>query len=126
MNQAERQIPILDLSAEIEALWDDLNAAIQRVLRSGRFTLGTEVAAYLGGKHAIKMNSSTDVLVVIGLLALGIGPGGEVITTPFTFFATAEAIRRVGVRPVFVDIDPRTFNMESGPDRGEDYPTRQD
>lgn len=120
MNRPERQIPILDLSAEIEALWDELNAAIQRVLRSGRFILGPEVEAferevaeYLGVKHAIGVNSGTDALA-IGLRALGIGPGDEVITAPFTFFATAEAISQVGATPLFVDIDPRTFNIDPG------------
>lgn len=111
-------IPILDLAPEIDALWDDLNAAIQRVLRSGQFILGPEVdaferetAAYLGTQHAIGVNSGTDALV-IGLRALGIGPGDEVITTPFSFFATAESISNVGATPVFVDIDERTFNID--------------
>ncbi len=120
MNRPEHQIPILDLSAEIEALWDELNAATQRVLRSGRFILGPEVEAferevaeYLGVKHAIGVNSGTDALV-IGLRALGVGPGDEVITTPFTFFATAEAISLVGATPVFVDIDPNTFTIDRG------------
>lgn len=111
------RIPILDLTPEVEALWDELMAAITRVLRSGQFILGPEVEAferevaeYLGVKHAIGLNSGTDALV-IGLRALGIGPGDEVITTPFTFFATAEAISLAGATPVFVDIDPRTFNI---------------
>jgi len=111
------RIPILDLTPEVEELWDDLMAAISRVLRSGQFVLGPEVEAferevaeYLGVKHAIGLNSGTDALV-IGLRALGVGPGDEVITTPFTFFATAEAISLVGATPVFVDIDPKTFNI---------------
>jgi dTDP-4-amino-4,6-dideoxygalactose transaminase len=111
------KIPILDLSYEIESLWEELNAAFQRVLRSGQFILGPEVEAferevaeYLGVKHAIGLNSGTDALF-IGLRALGISPGDEVITTPFTFFATAEAISLVGATPVFIDIDPRTFNL---------------
>lgn len=112
------RIPILDLTPEIEALWDDLNAAIQEVLRSGQFIMGPnvraleqEIAAYLNVKHAIAVNSGTDALV-IGLRAAGIGQGDEVITTPFTFFATAEAISHVGATPVFADVDERTYNID--------------
>jgi dTDP-4-amino-4,6-dideoxygalactose transaminase len=115
---SEIKIPILDLRPEIEELWDDLMEAIQKVLRSGQFIMGPnvkafekEVAEYLGVKHAIGVNSGTDALV-IGLRAAGIGQGDEVITTPFTFFATAEAISQVGAIPVFVDIDPRTYNID--------------
>lgn len=116
--QLER-IPVLDLTTEIDLLWDEINAAMQDVLRSGHFIMGEpvkvlerELAAYLGVKHAIAVNSGTDALV-IGLRALGIQPGDEVITTAFTFFATAESISLVGAVPVFVDIDPRTFNLDT-------------
>ena len=112
------EIPIYDPRPEIEALRPEIEAAIRRVLDSGRFILGPEVEAfeeevadYLGVRHAVGLNSGTDALV-IGLRALGVGPGDEVITTPFTFFATAEAISLVGAKPVFVDIDPRTFNID--------------
>lgn len=118
MRTMTQQIPILDLSPETEALWDELIPAIQGVIRSGHFILGPnvkaferEVADYLGVRHAIGLNSGTDALV-IGLRALGIGPGDEVITTPFTFFATAEAVSMVGATPVFVDIEPDTFNLD--------------
>lgn len=112
------KIPVLDLSPEIDQHWDELNAAFVRVMRSGQFIMGPEVnafeqeaATYLGAKHAIGVNSGTDALV-ISLRALGIGPGDEVITTPFSFFATAESISNTGAKPVFVDIDEHTFNLD--------------
>jgi dTDP-4-amino-4,6-dideoxygalactose transaminase len=114
----DNKIPVLDLSPEINMLWDELNGAFQDVLRSGHFIMGEQVATfekqfaeYLGIKHAIGMNSGTDALV-IGLRALGVGQGDEVITTPFSFFATAEAPSGIGAIPVFVDIDPATFNLD--------------
>ena len=113
-------IPLLDLQPEVDSLWEELNGAIQEVLKSGQFILGPEVqkfeseaAEYLGTKHAIGVNSGTDALV-IALRALGVKPGDEVITTPFTFFATAEAISIIGADPVFVDIDPASFNLDPG------------
>ena len=115
---AEKEIPALDLSPEIALLWDELNTAIQGVLRSGQFILGpnvkafeAEAAEYLGVKHVVGVNSGTDALV-IGLRALGIRPGDEVILTPFTFFATAEAISNVGAIPVFADIDLEAYNID--------------
>jgi len=113
-------IPVLDLAPEIDSLWDELNAALQRVLKSGQFILGPEVkafeeevATYLGVRHAIGVNSGTDALI-IGLRALDIGPGDEVITTPFSFFATAESISNVGAKPVFVDVEEGSFNLDPG------------
>lgn len=113
------QIPILDMRTEINTLWEPLNAAIQGVLRSTAFINGPDVAAlegecarFLGAKHALGLNSGTDALT-IGLRALGVGPGDEVITSSFSFFATAEGILMVGATPVFVDIDPRTFNIDT-------------
>jgi dTDP-4-amino-4,6-dideoxygalactose transaminase len=118
MSERPEPIPMLDLVPEIEEQWDDLMKAVEGVLRSGKFILGPnvdafeeEIAEYLGVKHAIGVNSGTDALM-ISLRALGIGPGDEVITTPFTFFATAEAISNVGATPIFVDIDPTTFNID--------------
>jgi dTDP-4-amino-4,6-dideoxygalactose transaminase len=112
------KIPLLDLSPEINELWDELNAAIQGVLRKGSFIMGENVkefekecAAYFGVKHALALNSGTDALV-LGLNAMGIGPGDEVITTPFTFFATGEAVSHFRATPVFVDIDPENFNLD--------------
>jgi dTDP-4-amino-4,6-dideoxygalactose transaminase len=113
-----KPIPLLDLGPEIELLWDELEAAVLDVLRSGRFILGPnveaferEVADYLGVRHAVGLNSGTDALV-IGLRALGVGPGDEVITSPFTYFATAEAISLIGAKPVFADIRPDLFTLD--------------
>ena len=112
------RIPLLDLVAEVEEIWDEVVAAVTGVLRSGRYVLGPnveafeqEAAAYLGCAHAVGVNSGTDA-ILIALRALGIGPGDEVVTTPFTFVATAEAIAATGARPVFADIDPSTFNLD--------------
>jgi len=118
MNGFAPQIPPLDLLPEIDLLWGEIQSAVSDVIRSGQFVLGPQVRAFeseiaerLSVKHAIACNSGTDALV-LGLRALGIGPGDEVITTPFTFYATAEAISLVGAELVFVDIEPRTFNID--------------
>ena len=115
---SDQKIPILDISPQYQSLKPEIYAAIDRVLESGQFIMGPdvkqfeqEVATYLGVKHAIAVNSGTDALV-IGLRAMGIGSGDEVITTPFSFFATAESISSVGATPIFVDIDPKTFNID--------------
>lgn len=111
-------IPMLDLTGQLAEIREAVDAGIREVLDSGRFVLGPNVAAfeeeaarYLGAAHAVSCASGTDALQ-LALAALGVGPGDEVVTTPFTFAATAEAIRYLGARPVFVDIDPRTFNID--------------
>lgn len=118
MTETSGRVPPLDLRPEIDALWDELSAAALRVLRSGHYVLGPEVEAFereaaerLGVRHAVGLNSGTDALV-IGLRALGIGPGDEVVTTPFSYFATAEAVTLVGATPVFADIDAESFNLD--------------
>lgn len=119
MGRTAEFIPIYDPRPQTQALEDGLLAAAARVIRSGRCVLGEEVAefeaavaGYLGVPHAIGVNSGSDALT-IALAALGIGPGDEVITTPFTFIATAEAISRLGGRPRFADIDPDTCNLSA-------------
>jgi dTDP-4-amino-4,6-dideoxygalactose transaminase len=114
----DHDVPIVDLRAELSEIRPALDAAIARVLDSGLLVLGPEVeafeaeaAAYLGARHAVGLNSGTDALV-IALRALGIGPGDEVITTPFSFFATSEAIQLVGAVPVFVDLAEGSFTLD--------------
>lgn len=112
------QIPMVDLQVQYRQLKSEIDQAIHGVLDTSYYILGphgqafeAEAAAYLGVKHAIGVSSGTDALH-LALRAAGIGPGDEVITSPFTFIATAEAIAYVGGSPVFVDIDPRTFNLD--------------
>ena len=111
-------IPMTDLKAQYASIKDEVAAAIQQVIESGRFILGPEVeafekemAAYCGAKFAIGVASGTDA-IILSLIACGVKPGDEVITTPFTFIATAEAITQCGASPVFVDIDKRTYNID--------------
>jgi dTDP-4-amino-4,6-dideoxygalactose transaminase len=111
-------IPMVDLREQYHSLKPEIDAALQQVLESTRFILGdnvraleAEIAAHLGVKHAIGVASGTDALH-LALDAVDIGPGDEVITTPFTFIATAEATCYLGATPVFVDIDPDTFNID--------------
>lgn len=110
-------IPILDLKAQYQSLKDEIDAAVLGVMASGYFVLGpnvkaleAEVAEYVDCQYGIGVASGTDALR-LALAALGVGPGDEVITTPFTFVATANTISHSGARPVFVDIDPRTYNI---------------
>ena len=112
-------VPLLDLQAQYVSLRDGLHQAIERVMVSQRFVLGDEVrelensiAGYCQTKHAIACASGSDALL-LALMALDIKTGDEVITTPFSFFATAAAITRLGATPVFVDIDPRTYNLDT-------------
>ena len=111
-------IPFVDLKAQYQSIKTEVNQAIQGVLESCQFTLGSEVAkfeeefaAYCGAKLGIGVNSGTSALH-LALLAADIGPGDEVITVPFTFVATVSAIHYAGATPVFVDVDPKTFNMD--------------
>jgi dTDP-4-amino-4,6-dideoxygalactose transaminase len=113
-------IPILDLKAQYATIHDEVMVAIERVLSSQQFILGAEVDAlekvladYCQCKYAFGVSSGTDALL-IALMAIGIKPGDEVITTPYSFFATAGSIVRLGAVPVFVDINQATFNIQAG------------
>ena len=112
------EVSLIDLEAQYREIEDEILAVVKKVLRSGRYILGPnvssleeEIAFYCGSKYAVGVASGTDALE-LSLAALGVSEGDEVITTPFTFVATAEAIVRVGARPVFVDIKKDTFNID--------------
>ena len=110
-------LPFIDLKYQYSLIRDEIHAGIDRVLESGHYILGAEIAElekqlaeYAGVKHALACSSGTDALLM-ALMALGIGPGDAVFTTPFTFFATVETIALVGATPVFADIDKATYNI---------------
>lgn len=112
------KIPLLDLKAQYNSIKEEINSAVTEVLESGQYVMGPFVAEfekvmaeYCGTKHAIAVANGTDALLLT-LDALGIGPGDEVITSPFTFFASAEVISQVGATPVFVDIEQDTYNLD--------------
>jgi UDP-2-acetamido-2-deoxy-ribo-hexuluronate aminotransferase len=111
-------LPFIDLASQYAALRDRIGERMQRVLDHGQYIMGPEVAeleerlaAFTGARHCITVSSGTEALL-ISLMALGLQPGDEVVTTPFTFAATAEAIALLGGRPVFVDIEPDTCNID--------------
>lgn len=111
-------LPFIDLKYQYNLIRDEIHAGIDRVLESGHYILGAEIAElegklaeYAGVKHALACSSGTDALLM-ALMALEIGPGDAVFTTPFTFFATVETIALVGATPVFADIDPGTYNID--------------
>ena len=114
------KVPFVDLYQQHQEVEAELVEVFQRVLRKSSFILGPEVQAfeqsfalYVGSSECIAVNSGTAALQLV-LLGLGIGPGQEVITVPNTFIATAEAISAVGAQPVFVDVDPVSYNMDPG------------
>ena len=113
------KVPLIDLQAQYASVRETVRQAVDRVFESQQFVMGPEVAAlekevaaYCQTNEAIGCASGSDALL-LSLMALNVGPDDEVITTPFSFFATASAIARVGARPVFVDIDPLTWNLDA-------------
>src|SRR5436309_3018757 len=118
MTTASMHVPFLNLAAQHDSLKSELLPLVERTLASGQYILGpnvaaleAEVAARIGVRFGIGVNSGSDALT-LALRALEIGPGDEVITTPFTYIAPAESIHQTGARIVFADIDPRTFNLD--------------
>src|SRR5438045_3663205 len=112
------QVPFVDLKAQYHSIKTEIQSAIEGVLESSQFVLGSEVAAferefagYVQAEHGIGVNTGTSALH-LALLAADIGPGDEVITVPFTFVATTAAIEYSGAKPVLIDVDPQTYTMD--------------
>ena len=112
-------VPLLDLKKQYVTIREEILRATADVYESQHFILGPRVeafekavAAYTGAKHAVGMSSGTDAQLAV-MMALGVGPGDDVVTSPYTFFSTAGAVARLGARTVFVDIEPETFNLDA-------------
>ena len=122
------RVPLLDLSQQYASLLDPIQERVAEVLRSQRFILGPYVTRFenaardfIGAHHAIGVSSGTDALLAV-YMALGLGPGDAVLTSAYSFFATASCVSRVGARPVFLDIEPDTYNLS--PERLREFVTR--
>src|SRR5438105_7323650 len=118
IGEAWMRVPLLDLKAQYQSLKSALDDAAIRVLESGRYVLGPEVSAFeeefastCGSRHAVGVSSGTSALH-LALLALGVGPGDEVVTTPFTFVSTVAAVLYTGARPVLVDVAPEALTLD--------------
>ena len=114
------KVPLLDVKAQNGPLREAILAKVAQVVDAGAFILGPEVEAFeqelaaaLGARRAVGLSSGTDALLV-ALMALAVRPGDEVVTTPFTFYATVGCVARLHARPVFADIEPGTFNLDAG------------
>lgn len=118
MNKSKEDIKFIDLAAQQKIIYSDIERRIRTVLSHGKYIMGPEVseleqklAEYSDVKHVVSSSSGTDALLM-SLMAFDVGPGDAVFTTPFTFIATSEVISLLGATPVFVDIDPQTFNID--------------